>query len=192
MITTHAHWDHIGGHRLFNNIAVHKEEVSWLFNEYPLPLQVVKNNLMCRPCDFPKDFCLDEYKVFHGMPQQILNDGDCIDLGNRQLEVIHTPAHSPGHCCFYEPKRKYLYSGDLIYKGCLDVFYPTTNPIQFYESVKRIQTYQIDRIMLGHHQLDIENTIVDAIAAAFSQLEQSGKLQQGNGIFRFGDFQIHI
>lgn len=46
--------------------------------------------------------------------------------------------------------------------------------------------------MPGHHQLDIENTIVDEIVAAFSQLGQSGKLVQGNGLFDFGDFQIHI
>ena len=28
--------------------------------------------------------------------------------------------HSPGHCCFYEPERGFLYAGDLIYEGCLD------------------------------------------------------------------------
>ena len=44
----------------------------------------------------------------------------------------------------------------------------------------------------GHHQLDIENTIVDAIVAGFSQLEQSGKLHQGNGLFDFGEFKIHL
>ena len=27
---------------------------------------------------------------------------------------------------------------------------------------------------------------------AFSLLEQSGKLVQGNGLFDFGDYQIHI
>lgn len=113
-------------------------------------------------------------------------------MGNREIEVIHTPGHSPGHCCFYEPERRYLYSGDLIYKGCLDAYYPTTNPIQFYESVKRIQRYQISRIMPGHHQLDIKSAIVDEIAAGFLQIKRSAKLQHGNGLFDFGDFQIHI
>lgn len=192
VIATHVHWDHIGGHRLFDNIGVHEEEVSWLSEEFPLPLQVVKNNLVCKPCDFPKDFCIEEYNIYKRKPTVIVKGGDCIDLGNRELEVIHTPGHSPGHCCFYEPERKYLYSGDLIYKGCLDAYYPTTNPIQFYESVKRIQGYQIGRIMPGHHQMDIKSTIVDEIAAGFSQIERSAKLQQGNGLFDFGDFQIHI
>ena len=67
----------------------------------------------------------------------ILHDEDCIDLGNRKLVVIHTPGHSPGHCCFYEADRKYLYSGDLIYSGCLDAFYPSTNPQEFWKSVRK-------------------------------------------------------
>lgn len=59
-------------------------------------------------------------------------DGDRFELGSRTLVVVHTPGHSPGHCCFYEPERNYLYSGDLIYKGCLDAFYPTTDLQQFH------------------------------------------------------------
>lgn len=78
----------------------------WLSVRFPIPLQVVKRNLMCEPCDFPKDFILDDYQIFKGTPQHILHDGDCLDLGNRKLKVIHTPGHSPGHCCFYEPDRK--------------------------------------------------------------------------------------
>lgn len=136
-ITTHVHWDHIGGHKYFDNIAVHETEKDWLSIQFPVPLQVVKRNLMCKPCDFPANFNLDNYQIYQGVPQKTLNDGDRINLGNRTLTVIHTPGHSPGHCCFYEPERKYLYSGDLIYCGCLDAFYPTTDPQLFAQSVKR-------------------------------------------------------
>lgn len=69
----------------------------------------------------------------------VLHDGDSIDLGNRKVQVIHTPGHSPGHICFYESDRQVLYSGDLIYAGCLDAFYPTTDPVQFMESVKKVK-----------------------------------------------------
>lgn len=113
-------------------------------------------------------------------------------MGERKLSVIHTPGHSPGHCCFYEQERKYLYSGDLIYKGCLDAFYPTTDPQLFYQSVKRVQKYQIIRVLPGHYQLNITPVLIDKIEAGFSSLKQAGKLQQGNGIFTFDDFQIHI
>ncbi len=191
-ITTHVHWDHIGGHKYFDNIAVYEAEKDWLSVRFPIPLQVVKKNLTMVPCDFPEDFNLDTYQVFQGVPQRILQDGDSLDLGERTIQVIHTPGHSPGHCCFYEAKRNTLYSGDLIYKGCLDAFYPTTDPQQFYQSIKRIQQYPINRVLPGHHQLDIPVSLIDEIEAGFAQLDKQQSLKQGSGLFEFQNFQIHI
>lgn len=191
-VSTHIHWDHIGGHRYFNNLAVHQAEKEWLSHQFPIPVQVVRENLNRIPCDFPAGFHPDDYRVFCGAPQRILNDGDRLDLGGREIRVIHTPGHSPGHCCFYEPERKYLYSGDLIYEGCLDAFYLSTDPQTFYQSVRRIREYEIARVLPGHHRLDIPVSLVEKIYAAFEQLHRTGRLVQGNGLFDFGDFQIHI
>ena len=191
-ITTHIHWDHIGGHKYFDIIAVHEAEKDWLSGKFPIPLQVVKSNLMRKPCDFPSDFKIEEYQIFQGVPQIILHDNDCIDLGNRKLIVLHTPGHSPGHCCFYEPERKYLYSGDLIYKGCLDAFYPTTDPQLFFQSIRKLQSLEVQRILPAHHQLAIPADIISRIEKAFCQLAKEGNLKQGCGIFDFGDFQIRV
>ncbi|EKC49603.1 beta-lactamase domain protein, partial [human gut metagenome] len=38
-VTTHVHWDHIGGHKYFDNIAVHEAEKDWLSVRFPIPLQ---------------------------------------------------------------------------------------------------------------------------------------------------------
>lgn len=192
VVTTHVHWDHIGGHKYFDDIAVHELEIDWISNHFPIPLNVVKNNLMCNGCDFPDDFDPDDYQIFQGNPKRIIHDKDCIDIGNRQVSVIHTPGHSPGHCCFYEEERGYLYSGDLIYKGCLDAFYPTTDPQLFWESVKKVQQFEIKRILPAHHQLNISVNIIGEIEKGFSKLANEGKLEQGAGIFTFKDFQIHI
>lgn len=191
-VTTHVHWDHIGGHRYFKHIAVHEAEKEWLSVKFPLPLQVVKNNLVGEPCPFPVDFKIDDYQIFKGTPQKILHDGDFLELGNRTVTVIHTPGHSPGHCCFYEPDRQYLYTGDLIYSGCLDAFYPSTNPQSFYQSVKKIRRLEIRRVLPGHHQLCIPVEIIGRIEKGFRALDDAGQLKQGHGVFDFGDFQIHI
>ena len=192
VVTTHVHWDHIGGHKYYKHIGVHEAEREWLSNNFPIPLQVVKNNLMREPCSFPDDFHIEEYQIFQGIPQLILHDGDYISLGNRSLMVLHTPGHSPGHCCFYEADRGYLYSGDLIYRGCLDMFYPTTDPLLFWQSVKKIQNYNVNRILHGHHQLSISTDIIPKIDTAFYSLSKQGDLKQGNGIFDFDEFQIHL
>lgn len=190
--TTHVHWDHIGGHRYFDNIAVHEMEKDWLSAQFPLPLQVVKKNLTNLPCQFPVDFDVDAYQIFQGIPQRILHDSNWLDLGGRKVQVIHTPGHSPGHCCFYEPGRNYLYSGDLVYQGCLYAFYPTTDPVLFYKSIKLLQKYEIAKVLPGHHQLDIPVSLISEIEAGFAKIERSGQIKQGNGLFDFGGFQIQI
>lgn len=191
-VTTHVHWDHIGGHKYFDSIAVHELEKDWLSVKFPMPLQAVKDNLTKYPCDFPAEFDIDAYRIFQGRPQRILRDGDWLELGGREIQVVHTPGHSPGHCCFYEPERECLFSGDLIYKGCLYAFYPTTDPRLFYDSVKRVRGYKIARILPGHHQLNIPVSIIDEIEAGFAQIEANGKLKQGSGLFEFKGFQIQI
>lgn len=192
VLTTHAHWDHIGSHEYFENIAIHELEKGWLETQFPLPLQVVKNNLILKSCDFPPSFHLDDYHIFKGKISEILHDDDIIDLGNRQLRVIHTPGHSPGHCCFYESDRGLLYSGDLVYCGCLDAFYPTTNPEHFLQSIRKVQELRVNRILPAHHKLNIPNDIIDRIGNAFCQLDRTGNLKHGSGTFDFDDFQIHV
>jgi glyoxylase-like metal-dependent hydrolase (beta-lactamase superfamily II) len=192
VLTTHTHWDHIGGHKYFTTFAVHELEKDWIANNFPIPLQVVKNNLTYKPCDFPNGFKIDDYEIFNGTPQIILHDSDSFDIGNRLLKVVHTPGHSPGHCCFYDEDRQYLFSGDLIYKGCLDAFYPTTNPKQFMQSVEKIKGFKIKKILPAHHDLDLELNLIESISNAFNYLNSINKLNQGEGIFNFGNFSIHI
>ena len=189
---THVHWDHIGGHRYFDRIAVHEAERGWLAGDFPIPLAVVKRNLAKEPCEFPADFRIEDYQIYRGEPQLVLHDGDRLALGDRTVTVLHTPGHSPGHCCFYEPERGYLYSGDLIYSGCLDAFYPSTDPRLFAQSVRKVRRLAVKHLLPGHHRLDISVSIIDRIEEAFRGLEANGQLRQGGGVFSYDGFQIHI
>lgn len=192
VLTTHVHWDHIGGHSYFRDFAVHQEETQWISGQFPLPLSAVKQNLTLKPCSFPSGFHIDDYHIFQGIPTRILQDGETIDFGDRQLTVIHTPGHSPGHCCFYEQGRRYLFSGDLIYRGCLDAFYPSTDPLAFMTSVDKLKTVPVSRIFPSHHDFNLSANLIEDISDAFHQLHAQNILQQGSGIFDFGSFQIHI
>lgn len=188
VVTTHIHWDHFGGLKHFTSFAIHENEVSWIAERFPIPLQVVKKNLTLKLCAFPANFSLDDYHIFKGDPTSMLHDGDSTDLRNWTLQVIHTH----GHCCFYEQDRGCLYSGDLIYKGCLDAFYLATDPLAFVRSVEKVKMLHLEKVLPAHHQLDISVSLIYEIANAFNELYQQGQLQQGNAVFDFREFQIHI
>jgi hydroxyacylglutathione hydrolase len=48
-----------------------------------------------------------------------LTDGEVLDLAGVSLSVLHTPGHSPGHCCFHVPSEGVLFSGDQLFKGSI-------------------------------------------------------------------------
>lgn len=62
-------------------------------------------------CDLPENYDIDTHTVFQGMSTRVLNDGDIIDIGGRRIQVLHTPGHSPGHMCFWEKEKGYLFTG---------------------------------------------------------------------------------
>jgi hydroxyacylglutathione hydrolase len=51
-------------------------------------------------------------------PDLELHDGDELEVGKLRFQVLHTPGHTPGHVCFYEPAEGVLFDGDvLFYRG---------------------------------------------------------------------------
>lgn len=189
-IATHIHWDHIGGHKYFPDFYVHKAESEWLNGKFPLPIQAVRN--MVVDCDLPEDFDINDYTIFQGTPTKILNGGETIDLGGRQIEAIHTAGHSPGHLCFWEKERGYLFTGDLIYKGTLFANYPSTDPDAYLQSLETIAALPIKRLFPAHHSLDIQPEITIRVRNALRELKANGKLHHGAGTFDYGDWEIRL
>ena len=48
-----------------------------------------------------------------------LKDGLTLDLAGLGFEVLATPGHTPGHCCFYLPEEGILFSGDQLFAGSI-------------------------------------------------------------------------
>jgi hydroxyacylglutathione hydrolase len=48
-------------------------------------------------------------------PSLELHDGDELEVGRLRFQVLHTPGHTPGHVCFYEPTEGALFDGDVLF-----------------------------------------------------------------------------
>jgi len=190
-IATHIHWDHIGGHKYFPDFYAHEEELSWLNGEFPLTLEQIKAMVIDR-CDQPAGFEVDKYEFFQGKPTRVLKDNEQIDIGGRAIQILHTPGHSPGHLCFWETERGYLFTGDLVYKDTLFAYYPSTDPQAYLKSLKRIAALPVQRVFPAHHSLDIQPEILLRMRDAFQALQKEGKLCHGSGTFDYGDWAVWL
>ena len=150
-VATHIHWDHIGGHWHFPEFYAHAAELPWLQGAFPLTMEQLRGMVTDR-CDLPEGYDVSHYRFFQGTPARLLQDNDRIDIGSRVLQVFHTPGHSPGHMCFYEPARGWLFTGDLIYKDTLFAYYPSTDPEAYLHSVERVAALPVSRIFPAHLQ----------------------------------------
>ena len=52
-------------------------------------------------------------------PDKFVDDGDVLKIGNLDLEIIHTPGHSPGGISISLPKEKLVFTGDTLFQGSI-------------------------------------------------------------------------
>lgn len=190
-VATHIHWDHIGGHKYFPDFYAHEDELNWLSGEFPLTMKQIMGMVVER-CDLPEGYDVDNYELFQGTPTRVLKDNDVITIGGRSLQVMHTPGHSPGHMCFYEKDRGYLFTGDLVYKDTLLAYYPSTGPEAYLKSMERVAALPVNQVFPAHHSLDIQPEILLRMKDAFQQLKAEGKLRHGSGTFKYKEFAIWL
>ena len=124
VVNTHGNSENAGGNYQFEKVYVHPDD-----------------SLSARICNLPGNR-LDAAKImlrgespsktdmFIGNEVQTklvaVHEGHLFNLGDRVIEVIETPGHTPGSICLLDIKNKFLFSGDnnntlvwLFLKGCL-------------------------------------------------------------------------
>lgn len=80
-----------------------------------------------------------------------VEEGDTLDLEGIQLDIIHTPGHSPGHICIYMRQKKLLFSGDHVPGiGTTVIFPPQGNMAQYIDSLRKLLNWDVEMICPGH------------------------------------------
>lgn len=155
-IASHIHFDHAGGMDEFDRRAIHAAEAEALaqgddYEALCTPEQGWVQDEHFELLPHP-GFTVEQYTLRGTTPTQILQEGDVLDLGDRALEVLHLPGHSPGCIALYEPRSRSLFSGDVIYDGeLLDELHCSDIPT-YISSYERLQKLSVETVYPGHYR----------------------------------------
>ena len=120
VLATHYHPDHVGGDMMGFSIS----GITDLLNLASVPIHV--QNEEAELVDKVTGVGLDNLRTH--------SSGDKISVGSIEIELIHTPGHTPGSQCFLVENR--LVAGDTLFlDGCGRTDLPSGDPRQMYESL---------------------------------------------------------
>ncbi|MBI3001218.1 MAG: MBL fold metallo-hydrolase [Deltaproteobacteria bacterium] len=79
------------------------------------------------------------------------SEGDTIDYDGGKLQVVHTPGHESGHCCFYEASHQILFTGDhILGRGTTVIPPPDGDMAQYLGSLEKLLELKLRRLLPGH------------------------------------------
>ena len=173
LAVTHGHGDHVGGAVSFPDVWIHPADTS-----------LIRGGR----------------RGYEGTVH-FLSDGEVIDLGGRQIEVMHTPGHTFGSVTFFDKAKGYGFSGDafgstnlLLFAGTFrDLIATTTRTASYMEK------NGITKLYPGHYHGDNPETLQRVLdERKMAQEALSGKRKgtpdnSNNGLNRdLFDYGVHI
>lgn len=171
---THVHIDHYGG-----SGALAELNPEALFYVHPRGAKVLPNpDIIWVPAREAMGWLGELY----GRPLEVpsrnaknTEDGEVVNIGDIEVEVVHTPGHASHHQSFIIKPWDILVVGDAagIYVKSLDYIIPTTmEPLRldmYIESVKKLISKRPRYVAYTHH--DLLDNAVDLLNRHLSQLE---------------------
>lgn len=154
LVLTHTHWDHIGAAAQFDDVRVSPVElppdgriaIDSLSDEFVDRPDQFTERWRDRENDFPDGFDPDTYSIGSTEATPLSVDGT-IDLGDRAIEIVPLPGHSPGHVGLIDPATATLYGGDVIHlEYGVYIHFEDCDLGDYIDSLRRVRTLREDDV----------------------------------------------
>ena len=162
VVDTHSHGDHILGNFQFDKVYIHRLDAA--------DAHRMDKDEACDPMrDAPEGCGYTKADYVPCAPYELIpiDEGYVFDLGGgHEVEVIHTPGHTPGGICLLEKKRRMLFTGDSLVRTPTLIFFGDSelNTVEAYhEKLVELQKREseFDALYPGHFETPRPVQILD-------------------------------
>lgn len=123
ILLTHGHFDHITG---VAELAAATRAKTYAYED--------EKDLMMDPA--LNGSSLMGYEVALE-PEVLLKDRQNLEIAGMRFQVIHTPGHTKGGCCYYSEEDKVVFCGDTLFMESIGrTDFPTGNGRELIDSLK--------------------------------------------------------
>ena len=136
LLNTHADMDHVGSNDEFDSFYMNPAEASNYYNTNKKTGTIIP-----------------------------VSDGDIIDLGGREIEIITLPGHTPGSIAALDKNNRVLISGDPIQDGDIFMFGVQREMHAYLLSLEKLEKYRdrFDTIYPSHGTFPVGTELIDAL-----------------------------
>lgn len=178
VVNTHFHFDHVGNNHRFAEVMVYNNpaDLDRLRKGYSVSELAPHNKESYYLSDNMSKYRPHTYSIKPSKPVGI-EDGHVIDLGDRKIELIHTPGHCPGCCVLWEEKTGALFTGDFYFPGPLcchyeGTFYGESSLSDYAMSAEKVAklSKNVKSLHTGHLEASADPSALTSLAYALKDL----------------------
>jgi glyoxylase-like metal-dependent hydrolase (beta-lactamase superfamily II) len=152
LINSHGHEDHL----LYNHLFPEAE--FWVHEADAHVFRDVQNLIDCYGEEIEEterqrwaDFLINSCHYVPRTSDRFLRHGEVIEFGEVRVEIVHTPGHTPGHCAFYFPEERILFTADLDLVKAGPYYGDVASSLEdTVESLNRLKSYPCDIYLTSH------------------------------------------
>jgi glyoxylase-like metal-dependent hydrolase (beta-lactamase superfamily II) len=195
VVNSHTHHDHVGGNWQFKDVLGMDTEFTRASARGTTAgaQDEIAPDMICGA--LPNGFDSRSYATRPWTITRWIHDGDRLDLGDRVLEVLSTPGHTPDAVSLLDREHGLLFTGDTYYPAPIWLFRPETDLDAYATSIQRLAALASHlTTVLGAHNVPIAPPqILLRLVSAFGEV-RSGRVQPttegGRNVYRVGEISF--